>query len=199
MKIKFFKVVYRAGQYSKRKLNKIYNLLPPKRKIRIDQVDNRIYREFLIVEYYLVTKKLKMPMTEDFCYTDKGKPYFVNAKLNFSISHSQNQLMVVFSKNKVGVDIQHLLPFDEQIAKNICNESELQKIQNSKDHNLAFTLLWTQKESLVKMHGTSLYSDVKNILTFDNQYIMKTYIQKKYVISVCVENIWDVDVSFKNI
>ena len=188
MKINYTQITYRAGQYSPRKLQQIYRALPPERKHRIAQVDNPIYREFLTVEFYLVAKKLNQPMQQDFAYTKQGKPYFINQKLNFSISHSQDRLVVVFAPNPIGVDVQHILPFDETVAKRICNAAELQMIHDSSDPALAFTRLWTQKESLVKLQGGSLYGDVKNILAFGQQYVMKTYTRRRYVVSVCVEN-----------
>lgn len=187
MKISFSKVVYKIGKYSRKRLEKLYNKMPQSRKDRVDSVDNDIYKEFLIVEFFVVTKKLKSKQNEDFLYNDMGKPYFKDSKIKFNISHSENLLIIVFSKNDIGVDLQHDLPFDESFAKNICNDKELEIISTCKNKNKIFTLFWTQKESVVKLLGTTLYVDIKYILNDIEKYKIKSFLSKDFVFSVCVK------------
>lgn len=187
MRTNFTKVFYKIGQYSKAQLEKLYNQLPQSRKERIDKIENAVYREFLIVEFFIVINKLGKSPNEDFLYNDLGKPYFENSPLNFSISHSQNLLIVVFSKYPIGVDLQHFLPFDYNTALDVCNSAELNIILNSKNKDREFTRIWTQKESVVKLHGTTLYLDVKNILNNASDYQFKNYLKKDYSISICIK------------
>ena len=187
MKInKFKQVFYKIGQYSDEKLEELYNGLPKSRKIRVDNVKNKIYREFLIVEFFIVINQLGLSAKKDFSYNKMGKPYFKNQTMHFSISHSQNLLVVAFSNYSIGVDIQHYLNFDSIIAKNICNEKELKKIENSTKKEKIFTKLWTQKESVIKLKGLSMYVDTKNLLE-NSSYKIFTKLKKDYAISVAIQ------------
>ena len=187
MKInKFKQVFYKIGQYSDEKLEELYNGLPKSRKMRVDNVKNKIYREFLIVEFFIVINQLGLSAKKDFSYNKMGKPYFKNQTMHFSISHSQNILVVVFSNYSIGVDIQHYLNYDNAIAKNICNEKELKKIENSTKKEKEFTKLWTQKESVIKLKGLSMYVDTKNLLE-NSSYKIFTKLKKDYAISVAIQ------------
>jgi len=82
----------------------------------------------------LVSRKLKELVAnsigikkEDIVDNQYGKPYFLNSKIDFSISHKYPFCVIVFSDSKVGVDI-------EEIKKN--NKDEIVE--------------WTKKESLFK-------------------------------------------------
>ena len=181
-------VVYHYGSLSKKKIQALFNKLPPARKTRVENItDNPIYREFLIVEYFIVVKKLKLKNTLDFSYSEKGKPFFKNAKFHFSISHSNEILTVAFSKSNVGVDVQFLLLFEYRLALLVCNNDEFDLIANSKNRDLEFTKLWTKKESIVKFHGGTVYQDPKNILTNNSDLKVFTKAKKDYVTSICLK------------
>ena len=180
-------IVYKYGSLSEKKIGLLLNKLPSARKERVNNLtDNPIYREFLIVEYFIVIRKLKLKNTVDFSYNEMGKPFFENAGFNFSISHCNDILIVAFSKSKVGVDIQYLLPFKDEVARRVCNDDEFNLIANSENPDLEFTKLWTQKESIVKLHGGTLYKDTKNILTDNSDLKVITKAKKDYVMSICL-------------
>ena len=180
-------VVYKYGSLSQKKIESLLNKLPPARKERVENLtDNPIYREFLIVEYFIVIKQLRLKNTADFSYNEMGKPFFENSELNFSISHSDRILIVAFSKSNIGVDIQHLLQFKSEVACLVCNDDEFNSIANSKNPDLEFTKLWTKKESIVKFYGGTLYQDTKNILTDNTHLTVLTKSKKGYAMSICL-------------
>lgn len=181
-------VVYKYGSFSEKKIEALYNELPAARRTRIENITNNpIYREFLIVEYFIVIKKLKLKNAGDFSYNEMGKPFFENAKLHFSISHSNEILIVAFSKSNIGVDIQFPLPFQNDVAHLVCNDDEFHLIANSKNPDLEFTKLWTKKESIVKFYGGTLYQDTKNILINYSDLKVLTKTKKGYVMSICLK------------
>ena len=183
----FSLVVYKYGSLSKKKIGLLLNKLPPARKERVEKLTaNPVYREFLIVEYFIVTKKLKLKNTGDFSYGETGKPFVENAELNFSLSHCNDILIVAFSKSNIGVDIQFLLPFKNEVASLVCNDAEYNLIENSKNPDLEFTKLWTKKESIVKFYGGTLYKDTKNILTDNPHLKVITKTKKGYAVSICL-------------
>ena len=104
------------------------------------------------------------------------KNNLVNSKL-FFIFHK----ILTNHKNLVNT-----LSFDESMAKDFCSDNELNKIITSKNKDKEFTKLWTQKESIVKLKGTTLFFDKKNILTGIKNYSIKTYQKKDYVVSICI-------------
>ena len=180
-------VVYKYGSLSEKKLKLLFNKLPQARRERVESLtDNPVYREFLIVEYFIVIKKLKLKNTADFSYNEMGKPFFENALFNFSISHSNKILIVAFSKNNIGADIQFLLPFKNEVAHLVCNDDELKIIANSKNPDLEFTKLWTKKESIVKLYGGTFYQDTKNILLNNPDLKVLTKTKKGYAMSLCL-------------
>ena len=180
-------VVYKYGSLSEKKLELLLNKLPPARKERVENLTNNpVYREFLIVEYFIVIKKLKLKNAGDFSYNELGKPFFENARLNFSISHCNEILIVAFSKSNIGVDIQFLLPFKNEVAHLVCNDNEFDLIANSKNPDLEFTKLWTKKESIVKFYGGTLYQDTKNILPENCNVKVLTKVKKGYAMSICL-------------
>ena len=183
----FSYIVYKYGSFSQKKIGRLLNKLPPSRKDRVEKItDNPIYREFLIVEYFIVIKKLKLENTDDFSYSETGKPFIKNAAFNFSISHSNKLLIVAFSRNNIGADIQFLLPFENEVARLACNDAEFNSIANSKNPDLEFTKLWTKKESVVKFYGGTLYKDTKNILTDNPDLKILTRVKKNYAMSICL-------------
>jgi phosphopantetheinyl transferase len=50
---------------------------------------------------------LGAPATQEFAYTDNGKPYFPDSPLKFNVSHSENRALIAIAQgNEVGVDIE---------------------------------------------------------------------------------------------
>lgn len=118
-------------------------------------------------------------------YTEYGKPYLLNyPDVHFNISHSGKYVTCAVSYTPVGIDIQKISEYNSDVAKRVCNEKELKQIEDSLDKASEFTKLWTQKEAVLKMHGTGIASgDIKNCL--DNHNVQSKRIED-YWVSVCV-------------
>lgn len=174
-------IIKDINKYSKTKLLKMYNNLPDVIKNKADKQFNEQDKNLTILEYSLLQKKLNNDLS-NIKYTKKGKPFIENNK-KFSISHSKNILVIAIKNKDVGVDVQHILNFDESIANLILNENELNLIKNSKNKDLLFTIFWTKKESIIKLKAEGFNQDLKNIISAE--YIIKTIIKNDYVISCC--------------
>ena len=96
---------------------------------------------------YLVTKiaKEKFNFENPEIITDnKGKPFFKNSELHFSISHSKNMVGVVMDKAPCGIDIEFEKPR---------NLKKLSKYFNQKFETLEdFYKFWTFKEAVYKIN-----------------------------------------------
>lgn len=94
-------------------------------------------------------------------YKDGGKPY--TDGIYFSISHSGRLVAVMVSDTECGTDVQKIRSVNEKTMRRVCNDRELEKINGAKNKDVCFCKIWAAKESHVKMTGTGLCGDIKNI------------------------------------
>ena len=180
---------YKAGQWDTDKIMSAYSAMPKSRKQRVDQITtNQVYKEFLIVEYQILKTVLNISATQDFSYTSLGKP-FILGKPNFSISHSQDFLVIAVSNNDIGVDVQKVEKYNPSLAKKVLSLSELKLVENSKNKAYQFAKLWTKKEAKTKLLGGSVFDDTKNILNDSQNY--KFWVSRKngFVITICEKDL----------
>lgn len=138
----------------------------------------------------------------DIYYNKYGKP-LISCKDDafFNISHSGNIVVCAVSDYQIGVDIEEIQCFEENVLKCAFLQSEISHIRNhSFDLNYDFTKLWTAKESIVKYLGLGFSLDPLK-LYFNNEVqdeiycdgkklsklFFKTYDLNGYVITVCSE------------
>jgi len=88
--------------------------------------------------------------------TAKGKPYFENSNISFSISHSGELWVCLFAHFNVGVDIQmikdgHL----QEIAARFFTKAEAETVRQ--EGRKAFYRIWTSREACGKYAGTGFF------------------------------------------
>ena len=166
-------------------IDKIASGLPENIIAYADKKADKNDRAITLFEYYYISKKLKVNPA-DIKYGSRGKPYFDNAK-EFSLSHSGGSLAIAISSSPVGADIQTILPYDEALAKSICNESELLYVTKSKNPARALTKIWVKKESLIKCKAEGFNQDLKDILKSNPEYVYKTKSYKNYEFCLCTK------------
>ncbi|MCH5229029.1 MAG: 4'-phosphopantetheinyl transferase superfamily protein [Muribaculaceae bacterium] len=118
-----------------------------------------------------------------------GKPYFASQNnIHFNISHCKKAVACIISDNPVGIDVECINPFDKDLALYISSPQEMDCILNHSDPALAFTILWTRKESYYKLTGKGLddRTSIQNIL-INNPSSFQTIINhaEGYVITSC--------------
>lgn len=109
-------------------------------------------------------------------YNEYGKPMIPNG-WKFSISHCKNALAVGIADKDLylGIDIESVRTPQEGLVERTMNTDEQAMIAAADDPAVAFTRLWTQKEAVLKMHGTGIIDDLHNVLTKDsNPYSLKS-------------------------
>ncbi|MCH5235023.1 MAG: 4'-phosphopantetheinyl transferase superfamily protein [Muribaculaceae bacterium] len=122
-------------------------------------------------------------------FAEFGKPFFKShPQIHFNISHCQKAVACILSHNEVGIDVESINPFDKDLAEYISNDEELKWILNHHDPALAFTILWTKKESYCKLIGQGLNNrkDIQEILQIGSSFF-QTIINKAggYVLTSC--------------
>ncbi len=82
-----------------------------------------------------------------------GKPCFADSPVKFNLSHCSGLVCCAVSGEEIGVDAERVRPYREKTARRVCVQEELDFLSEVKDRDLAFTTLWTLKESLIKLSG----------------------------------------------
>lgn len=143
-----------------------------------------ILKEGLKLEYG--SRFDKMPLWE---YGPYGKPRLAgHPDIHFNLSHCEKAVACVISSDPVGIDVETIGPFDEELARYISSQREFEVIMMSPDPALAFTTLWTKKESYCKLtgHGLDSRESIIGILN-SGRAIFNTQINThaRYVMTVC--------------
>ena len=98
-----------------------------------------------------------------FLQTD-GKPIYKNLPIHFTSSHSEDLVVVAFSRTQeIGIDIEFKKDLDIEILKDFLHLQEQKILQKSKTTSALFYSLWTKKEALIKASGVGINADFKTI------------------------------------
>ncbi len=112
---------------------------------------------YVLLIYALRKEKLftGLPL---FTYGPCKKPILSNyPEIHFNISHCEGAVVCALSNTPVGIDIEKVMPYDDDMARYICNPIEYQWINTIPGQEaLRLTEMWTRKESGVKCPGTGI-------------------------------------------
>ena len=94
----------------------------------------------------------------------KGKPYFVDIPLEFSLSHSGALWMCMVSQQPCGLDLQHVKDCKhEEIARRLFTEEEQHYVALWGQEG--FFDVWVRKEALCKCTGQGIFSDMPSVVS----------------------------------
>lgn len=144
-----------------------YKLMSDDRKKKIDKYIQKQDKRLSLGAGVLLYKCLKEYGIKDneLVYSTYGKPYVIDNRIYFNISHAHNYVVCAFSDKEVGIDIEEKRIFKQNIIHRIFNEKEINDIEQSKEDKLQlYTELWTMKESLLKYLGTGIIMNPKKIM-----------------------------------
>ncbi len=126
-------------------------------------------------------------------YGAKGKPYFKDEELYFSLSHSGDYVLCAVSREEIGADIQECKAGVQQnLAKRVLTETEW-KYWNSlesgcKEADLYFYEKWTEKEARGKLTGEGILSEMRSADERGDSYKQDNFLIPGYCISLCQYN-----------
>ena len=87
----------------------------------------------------------------------RGKPYFADSTLHFSISHTKRHVFCVLAKNPVGMDAEEAdRQIDLRLAEKILSPGERERYEKAADKRQALLRLWVLKEAAAKLSGEGL-------------------------------------------
>ncbi len=107
---------------------------------------------------YLLVKLFPDFPLEEILIADTRKPYLVNEKYHFSISHFGNYAAAIVSdSSRVGVDVEKVSPVVEKVKDKFLSPLEsavaFEGIEKSGHRLRQLTLLWSAKESIFKWYS----------------------------------------------
>ena len=89
--------------------------------------------------------------------TDRGKPYFPDSNLHFSISHTPKHAFCVLSEHNVGIDAEELdRNINLKLADRILSPVEKAQYESAADPRSALLTFWVLKEAAAKLSGEGL-------------------------------------------
>ena len=89
--------------------------------------------------------------------SSRGKPYWENSPLHFSISHTPAHVVCVLSENPIGVDAEECSrQVNPKLAQKILSAGELSQYLLAEDKNRALLTFWVLKEAQAKCTGEGL-------------------------------------------
>ena len=124
-----------------------------------------------------------------FDYGPNGKPGIVgHPKIHFNLSHCNEAVICVTDDSPIGVDIESVKAYDEDVARYAMNDDELRQIHQAPRPDVAFTRLWTRKEAVLKHSGQGLtdHATLRNLLHTNSLPLLTVESPDlRYVYSIC--------------
>jgi 4'-phosphopantetheinyl transferase len=97
-----------------------------------------------------------------------GKPYIDGCEMfKYSLSHSGDYVICATDSDEIGADIQEMRQWNMNVAKRFFHESEYNRIIDSPDIDQIkeFYMIWTAKESVLKLNGRGLGAGMGHFVT----------------------------------
>jgi len=167
----------------------IVDSIPSWRREKVEAYKHLQGKKESAMAFHLLQQVLREEygVDEDICfeYNEHGKPSIVShPEIFFNISHCKNSVAVAVADTPVGVDVEMMGRYKDGLAKHVLNEEELNQVLQSDDPDLVFTSLWTKKEAVLKLVGTGVSSDMKNVLVEHKDKKITTTVCDGYVYSI---------------
>jgi len=122
-----------------------------------------------------------------FNYGEHGKPLLADyPDIHFSLSHCREAVACAVSDRPVGIDVESIGRYREQLAAYTMSEDERVAIAAAASPEVAFTRLWTMKEALLKCSGQGIVDGLKTVLEGVDENLFTTVVDpsERYVYTV---------------
>lgn len=164
--------------------------ISPQRREQALQFRHELGQRQCVLSYLLLKRALHEVYDIDeyplFGYGEHGKPFLTNhPDIHFNISHCKDAVACAIDDSPVGIDIESVGRYKDELARYTMNDEEIAKIATAEDPEVVFIELWTKKEAATKLVGTGITDNLKEILTRAECVIDTTVSNdRKYVWSV---------------
>ena len=154
----------------------------------------------------------------EFGYTEKGKPFLLDRPdIHFSISHTKSAILVAIADAPIGVDIEAFRSPSAALIARTMNATEQAAIaasaataasaasaatleppgtayspgtpQASGTPEALFSAIWTRKEAVLKLRGTGIEGDLREVLSGSETILTRIFPRKGYAFSIAQQAI----------
>ena len=142
-----------------------------------------------VLAYRLLKQGLReaYDITENpiFEYNEHGKPSIAgHPEIFFNLSHCKNAAVCAISDHPVGIDVESIREYRESLVRYTMNDAEIREIESAENPASAFIRFWTMKEATMKLVGTGINNDMKNVIDA-TAYQYTTVDRQQYIYTVC--------------
>lgn len=164
-------------------------LLSEQRRQQVQRFKHEQGRKMSVAAYMLLCEGLRkeygIAEPPVFTYGEHGKPALVgHPDIYFNLSHCREAAVCVVGHRPVGVDVETIRPFKEQLVRYTMNDREVERIMQAERPDVEFIRLWTMKEAVLKLRGEGVSRDLRTVLTGNEPIDTTVNIAKNYVYSV---------------
>lgn len=150
---------------------------------------------------FQISKELNIPYQDiKFKYNRYGKP-LLDSKFNywFSISHSNDYVVVVNDNSPIGIDIEQVKQESLKLATRFFTPIECEYIFNSDNPKVKFFEIWTKKEAYIKMLGLGFNKPISsfNVLDLSLGVNFHTTSIDNFQLSICIKDLKFSEMSIK--
>ena len=96
-----------------------------------------------------------------------------------------NAAALAIDDRPVGIDIENYDHYSEDVARTVMSDEEMRDILSSPRPAVAFTRLWTMKESLFKLTGDDHGGDIAHMLEDTSAFEFTTFDYPDYLLTTC--------------
>ncbi len=150
------------------------SLLPVEKTVEVEKMASIVHQKQFLAKQILLHR---YGLTDKITYLPSGKPVCEDNNY-ISISHSGEYVVVAFSQEPAGVDIERKNPKLQKISSRFQHPDDI--LPDMDDKLKQWQFLWTAKESVYKLAGISGLSfkqDIR-ITTFDKKNLTATALLK---------------------
>jgi 4'-phosphopantetheinyl transferase len=164
-------------------------------QLNLDTAEQNTYNKFQTnqrrlhwLSYRVMIKQFLCQEIKSISYDLNGKPYLKNSSNHISVSHSGKFSALIYGKNPVGIDIEHVRPKIIPISDKFMSDKEMEQLDRSYLTEQLF-VYWGAKEALYKLCGSRNLIFKEDILIEGFPYkpedtisgsIIKSGFEKKY-------------------
>lgn len=122
----------------------------------------------------------------EFEYGEHGKPSLIgHPDIHFNLSHCREAAICVLSDHPVGVDIESIGRQSERLMRYVLSDEEYEQVKRSSSPDVEFTCFWTKKESMLKLTGEGINTDLKLLLPAPYRFTTVVNEERGYVYTLC--------------
>lgn len=163
--------------------------LPQWRKEQVLAMRHEAGRRQRLMAYRLLCRALRQEFgilePPTFQYNEHGKPFLTG--VHFSLSHCKGAVACVVSTKPCGIDIEHIdRNISDSLIRYTMNEAEIAQISQAQDREVEFFRLWTTKEAVLKLEGTGIRDNMKDVLPHC-PYTIQTRVTPRHILTTALQ------------